>query len=57
MVSGTLALPMQIVLEVEGVDDLCFHTYGEFSPPSSPSYHPSPQPLGPYLSLEANIWS
>ena len=21
----------------EGVDDLCFHTYGEFSPPSSPS--------------------
>ena len=28
----------------EGVDDLCFHTYGEFSPspPSSPSFPPSP---------------
>ena len=39
----------------EGVDDLCFHTYGEFSPPSSPSYPPSPQPPGPYLSLEAHI--
>ena len=25
----------------EGVDDLCFHTYGEFSPPSSSS-SPSP---------------
>ena len=37
----------------EGVDDLCFHTYGEFSPPSS--YPPSPQPPGPYLSLEAHI--
>ena len=27
----------------KGVDDLSFHTYGEFSPPSSPlSVHPSP---------------
>ena len=41
----------------EGVDDLCFHTYGEFSPPPSSSFplYPSPQPPGPYLSLEAHI--
>ena len=50
----------------KGVDDLCFHTYGEFSPPSpssSPSsYPPLPpasrpisQPQGPYPSLEAQI--
>ena len=40
----------------KGVDDLCFHTYGEFSPPpSSPSYLPFPQPQGPYPSLEAFI--
>ena len=42
----------------EGVDDLCFHTYGEFSPPTSPSPSyppPSPKPRGPYLSLEAHI--
>ena len=29
----------------EGVDDLCFHTYGEFSPPPpSPSPPPPPPP-------------
>ena len=40
----------------KGVDDLCFHTYGEFSPsPSPPPHPPSPQPPGPYLSLEAHI--
>ena len=51
----------------EGVDDLCFHTYGEFSPPSSPpSPPPHPPPLPPALrpisqprgsnpSLEAQI--
>ena len=43
----------------EGVDDLCFHTYGEFSP-SPPSIRqsvrpPFPQPPGPYLSLYAYI--
>ena len=38
----------------EVVDDLCFHTYGGFSPPpkSVPPLHPAP---GPYLSLEAHI--
>ena len=52
----------------EGVDDLCFHACGEFSPPppslspSPPSYPPLPptlrpisQPRGPYPSLEAQI--
>ena len=43
----------------EGVDDLCFHTYGEFSPPPPPSSSP-PSPLksqsqGPNSSLEAQI--
>ena len=36
----------------EGVDDLCFHTYGEFSPPP-------PSGIGPFswdLDLEAEIW-
>ena len=59
MVSGTRALHKLVVVEVEGeqgsgpegVDDLCFHTYGEFSPPPPPP-HPSPQPLGPNLSLQ-----
>ena len=41
----------------EGVDDLCFHTYGGFSP--SPSSFTSPplksQSQGPYSSLEAQI--
>ena len=49
MVSDTHALLKWVVGEVEGeqgsgpegVDDLCFRTYGEFSPPSSPpSVHP-----------------
>ena len=31
----------------EGVDDLCFHTYGEFSPP----------PPLLELGLEARIWA
>ena len=36
----------------EGVDDLCFHTYGEFSP--SP---PGIGPLGWDLDLKAEIWA
>ena len=35
-----------------GVDDLCFHTYGEFSP--SP---PGIGPLGWDLGLQAEIWA
>ena len=38
----------------EGIDDLCFHTYGKFSP-SPPSFSPSTPPPGPYLSLEVHI--
>ena len=36
----------------EGVDDLCFHTYGEFPPPP-------PSGIGPFgwdLDLKAEIW-
>ena len=61
MVSGTRALPClsRLWLKLrgeqgsgpEGVDDLCFHTCGGFSPPSPPS--PSPPPSNP--SLEAQI--
>ena len=39
----------------EGVDDLCFHTYGEFSPPPPPP----PPGIGPFgwdLDLKAEIW-
>ena len=36
----------------EGVDDLCFHTYGEFSP--SP---PGIGPLGWDLDLKTGIWA
>ena len=36
----------------EGVDELCFHTYGEFSPPPPPP--PSPYPPPP-PSLQAHI--
>ena len=40
----------------EGVDDVCFHTYGGFSSPSSFLHPPSfSQPQGPYLSFEAHI--
>ena len=51
----------------EGVDDLCFHTYGEFSPPPPPhspspslwahisAWRPISQPRGPNPSLEAQI--
>ena len=47
----------------KGVDDLCFYTYGKFSPPPSPSFRtplppasgPISQPGGPYPSLEAQI--
>ena len=57
----SLYLPFSLVIPLmrlsllgsgpEGVDDLCFQTYGEFSPPpSSPSGPPSPNP-----SLEAQI--
>ena len=50
----------------EGVNDLCFHTYGEFSPPSSssPPPHPPPpasrpisQPGGWDIGLQAEIWA
>ena len=56
MVSGARALPKLVVdlrLNLwgeqdsgpEGVDDLCFHTYGEFSPSPPPSVPPlSTQP-------------
>ena len=37
----------------EEVDDLCFHTYGEFSPPSLSSSSPSPSPSN--YSLKAQI--
>ena len=40
----------------EGVDDLCFHTYGEFSPSSPPS-PPGIGSLGWNLDLEAEIWA
>ena len=45
----------------EGVDDLCFHTHGEFSPSPSSSSPPSPSPplksqsQGPNPSLKALI--
>ena len=41
----------------EGVDDLCFHIWGNFFSSSSfsSSAPPSPKPPGPYLSLEAQI--
>ena len=53
MVSGIRALP-KFGLEGEGeagprpkgVDDLCFHTYGEFSPPPPPP-PPPPPGIGP----------
>ena len=44
----------------EGVDDLCFHTYGEFSPPlppPPPPLAPGIEPLGWDLDLEAEIWA
>ena len=34
----------------EGVDDLCFHTYGGFSPPSPP---PPPSPTSPFLNSQS----
>ena len=37
----------------EGVDDLCFHTYGGFSPPPPPPL--KSQSRGPNSSLEAQI--
>ena len=37
----------------KGVDNLCFHTYGEFFPP----HPPSPKSPGPYFSLEGwYVW-
>ena len=36
----------------DGVDDLCFHTYGEFSPPP-----PGIGPLGWDLALEDGMWA
>ena len=75
MVSGTRALPKLVVVEVEGeqgsgpegVDDLCFHTYGGFSPPPPSSHSPLSLPpqipvskpkfqsRGPNPSLKAQI--
>ena len=59
MVSGTRALLGYFEIKVdgvqgsgpEGVNDLCFHTYGEFSlsPPSPPPPpHPPPPGIGPF---------
>ena len=42
----------------EGVDDLCFHTYGEFSPSPPPPPPPPPPRIGPLgwdLDLKAEI--
>ena len=52
MVSDTRALLKWVVGEVggeqgsgpKGVDDLCFHTHGEFSPPPPPPPSSSPSP-------------
>ena len=46
----------------EGVDDLCFHTYGEFSPPPPPpagiwTSRLSFGPQGWDLGLKAGIWA
>ena len=38
----------------EGIDNLCFHTYGEFSPPPSPPSAP-PQLRGPNSSPKIQI--
>ena len=38
----------------KGVDDLCFHIYGEFSPPPPPT--PGIGPFGWDLDLKAEIW-
>ena len=68
MVSGTRALLSRLCLKLkgeqgsgpEGVDDLCFHTYGGFSPsppppPSSLSLPLKSQSRGPNFGLEAQI--
>ena len=39
----------------EGVDDLCFHTYGEFSPPP-PSPPPHPPPYPPSFQAHISAW-
>ena len=39
----------------EGVDDLCFHTYGGFFPPPSPPSPPLPPPSDSDPSLKAQI--
>ena len=64
MVSGTCALPKQVVLEVEGEAGQMTYafTHGEFSPPPPPSLppkipvlRPKFQSRGPNPSLEAQI--
>ena len=40
----------------EGVDDLCFHTYGEFSPPPYSSASPPLQPPPPSLRAHISAW-
>ena len=41
----------------EGVNDLCFHTYGEFSPSSPSSMSPPPQiPVSRPKFLPQGIW-
>ena len=67
MVSGTRALLKKVMLKVDGdqgsgpkrVNDLCVHTYGEFSPPPPPPPPPPPgiRPLGWDLDLGAEIWA
>ena len=44
----------------EGVDDLCFHTYGGFSPSSPPEFWASRPGSGPFsgdFDVEAEIWA
>ena len=67
MVSGTRALLKWVVGDVEGeqgsgpegVDDLCFHTCGEFSPSPPPPPPPPPaiRPLDWDLDFTAEIWA
>ena len=60
-VTGLVKLRAVLGSGPEGVDDLCFHTYGGFSPspppspPQSPASRPEFQSRGPNPSLEAQI--
>ena len=54
-----LSSPLLLGSGPEGADDLCFHTYGGFSPPSPPP-PPSPSPprrqILPYSAIFCQIW-